>query len=286
MARAPITHGSSFVTSLKPSHRGAGGLSGCARKMSGRIGGHPAAVWRSLRPRPPSDQTLRFMPTSAFHPVGAPRVVRHVLRGQVWCALPVTVVHDDENFTAFHVRPGTEWLVATGRSGRRVRPSPASWRLAPRTWDRHHALHIAEPGTAFAFIGFWTRARLNFVRWYVNLQEPLRRTNLGFDTMDQELDIVLSEDRRQWIWKDEVEFGRMVASGLLSKDKAEEIRSIGRSAVTRVQQAIEPFGSEWSHWRPAVSADPPRLPLAWDEGVTLGSAGDLSNPIAAEKRQS
>jgi Protein of unknown function (DUF402) len=37
--------------------------------------------------------------------------------------------------------------------------------------------------------------------WYVNLQEPFRRTARGIDTMDSVLDIVVARDGA-WRWKD------------------------------------------------------------------------------------
>ena len=40
--------------------------------------------------------------------------------------------------------------------------------------------------------------------WYVNLQEPFRRTAGGVDTADQLLDLVRTKDG-EWRWKDEDE---------------------------------------------------------------------------------
>jgi hypothetical protein len=40
----------------------------------------------------------------------------------------------------------------------------------------------------------WEGAARAFGAWYVNLQEPFRRSRLGFDTQDLELDVVVSPD--------------------------------------------------------------------------------------------
>lgn len=41
---------------------------------------------------------------------------------------------------------------------------------------------------------FWDAASWAFRGWYVNLQEPLRRTAVGHDMRDQALDIVIAPD--------------------------------------------------------------------------------------------
>jgi NAD(P)H-flavin reductase len=41
---------------------------------------------------------------------------------------------------------------------------------------------------------FWEGASRDLAGWYVNIQEPFRRTSIGFDTQDLELDIVIEPD--------------------------------------------------------------------------------------------
>jgi len=41
---------------------------------------------------------------------------------------------------------------------------------------------------------FWRGPQREFAGWYVNLQEPFRRTSRGVDTQDLELDIVIAPD--------------------------------------------------------------------------------------------
>ena len=46
--------------------------------------------------------------------------------------------------------------------------------------------------------------------WYVNFQEPYRRTERGIETMDLALDIIAEPDRSSWRWKDEDEFALLI----------------------------------------------------------------------------
>ncbi|MDX6428935.1 MAG: hypothetical protein QOE54_1301, partial [Streptosporangiaceae bacterium] len=43
-------------------------------------------------------------------------------------------------------------------------------------------------------------------RWYINFQRPYRRTQLGVDTFDLFLDLVVNPDLSSWVWKDEEEY--------------------------------------------------------------------------------
>ena len=64
-----------------------------------------------------------------------------------------------------------------------------AWDSYPGTrlirWGAGHSLELFYDGTTDAFVG-----------WYVNVQEPLRRSRLGFDTDDLVLDIWIKAGRR------------------------------------------------------------------------------------------
>ena len=57
---------------------------------------------------------------------------------------------------------------------------------------------LAVPGESHAVWIMWERGHTKLRCWYINLETPLLRTPIGFDTMDHELDIVISPDRSGW----------------------------------------------------------------------------------------
>ena len=69
-----------------------------------------------------------------------------------------------------------------------------------------------------------------FAGWYVNLQEPLRRSPLGFETDDLVLDIRIQPDG-SWAWKDEDELEEAVRLGRFTEDEAQAIRAEGERVV-------------------------------------------------------
>lgn len=97
-----------------------------------------------------------------------------------------------------------------------------------------------------------------------NLQDPLRRTPIGFNSMDHILDIVISPDRSEWRWKDEDDFEEAVAIGVYSAQKARAIRAEGERVVERMQANQSPFCDGWERWSPPPEWEIPTLPVGWD----------------------
>ena len=107
---------------------------------------------------------------------------------------------------------------------------------------------------------FWDEATDEFVGWYVNLQKPLERSPLGFDTLDQALDVWIDPDG-SWRWKDEDDLAACVVLGLFSPDEAVEIRAEGERVIAALPDLI-PTGFE--DWSPDPGWEAPELPAGWD----------------------
>src|SRR5690606_41243848 len=101
---------------------------------------------------------------------------------------------------------------AAGRVPRSIR---AEVGLAPARWRDRAALHVVPAGAGFSVMLRWGRSFDAFRGWYVNVQEPLRRTAVGFDSMDQTLDVVIGPDRRRVEVKDDDELRRAASDGVL-----------------------------------------------------------------------
>lgn len=103
--------------------------------------------------------------------------------------------------------------------------------------------------------------------WYVNFQEPFRRTKVGFQTMDLMLDIVVQPDRT-WEMKDEDEFSELLARSLISQETAERVEEAVATVLSAIQRGAVPFNEEWVKWRPDPSWPTPRLLAGWEEVTT------------------
>ena len=190
-------------------------------------------------------------------------VLREVWRGKVWTGRPVTIVQDGSDLLALYMAAGARWKRPVDQDGCFLRLAPGEWALAGERWSTE-LLRLVTPGAAHSVILLWTEGFNELKFWYVNLEEPLRRTSLGFDYMDQVLDIVISADRSEWRWKDEDELEEALALGLITPEKARELRIEGERVIEQMQSGRPPFNGGWESWRPDPAWPIPELPAGWD----------------------
>jgi hypothetical protein len=197
---------------------------------------------------------------------GASIVVRSVSRthGTVGTVWPRTVVSDDDELVVLFTPAGSVGKSRTGeRGGPRgrilVRPDGGH---EDAVW-KGNVLLAYRPGDAFSVWVAWTAPTWE-VRWrYVNIEEPWRRTPIGFDTRDLELDLWSGPNDAEWHWKDEDEIEWLVASGELDPVRAREIRAIGEDALARNARCEPPFDRDWRAWRPDDGWSIPTVPSDW-----------------------
>jgi hypothetical protein len=191
-------------------------------------------------------------------------LLRHVWRSQVAAAYPMTVVEE----TAEHV---VLWLpVGTPTIGLAVVPMPqwvaAGCPIAEREWTDNHRLFVWPRGRAHVVSLLREASTGNEACFYVDALELWRDTPLGWDTCDQELDLVAWPDLSEWFWKDEAEFQERIDLGLLSAEDGAAARA-ELEAVTREIEAREGVwasAARWRAWRPDPSWPIPELPDGWD----------------------
>lgn len=190
--------------------------------------------------------------------------MRGVWHCKLHWACPGIIVQDSPDLIAVYWQAGTPNRVPDKRS------TPQDLilnniRLIPHHWADTDVLLLVKPGSAHDVEVMWEAGHKKLRCWYVNLQEPLRRTKLGFDSMDRLLDIVISADKSTWHWKDEDEFDEAVAAGVFSLEEARAIREEGEHVVELLLTRQSPFYDGWENWRPPLNWSIPSLPEGWDE---------------------
>ncbi|HYT29620.1 MAG TPA: DUF402 domain-containing protein [Actinomycetota bacterium] len=190
-------------------------------------------------------------------------LLREVCRGRVWTARPVRVVRDGPDVLALHLAPGTRWKGPATRDGERLRVPTDGWVLADREWRFTDALILWVPPAAHTVWAMWERATGRFRGWYVNLQEPLRRTEMGFDYMDHMLDLMLPPDRSSIGWKDRHELDLMRDRGFLGDEEHAGVLAEADRASANARAGGPPFDGDWEGWI-ASGLPPPKLPAGWD----------------------
>ena len=118
---------------------------------------------------------------------------REVLDNGPWLGTLVMIVADSPDYLISYIPEGAPLAFPEGDW-----PTPAGvhpWSDRQR-WQGHGCLMIQQPGEAYAIRHFWDGPSRDFVCWYINLQERFRRTAIGYDTQDLELDFIVHRDGR------------------------------------------------------------------------------------------
>ena len=201
---------------------------------------------------------------------GAPALLRYIHDGRVSRVLPVSVVADDERSTQLFARSGTPMRtrcdlddVPLQRSLPYAERFALPWRLGPSVWSGYHVLMLTPRDAGHSFWAYWDDA-WGFEGWYVNLQDPLRRSRFGFDTADNVLDVVVRPDM-SWQYKDEDELAEAVQVGRFTAAEADGLYQEGARATAAIDARAWPFDRDWSGWRPDPHWPEPALVAEADE---------------------
>ena len=197
---------------------------------------------------------------------GDTAVLRYLTRdGRPGMSWPFTVVEDREDLLALYLPRG-----ALYKRFRRLPPEEARERGYARVLDdevwRRDVLRLMYPGAHHSIWVFWEHedGERRHTSYYVNMEEPYRRTGIGFDTNDHMLDIVVTPDL-EWRWKDEDELAERVRQGAHPADFADFIRAEGERVIEKIERRESPFGDGWPEWKPDPSWQTPVLPPEWDK---------------------
>jgi uncharacterized protein len=217
-------------------------------------------------------------------PTGATVVIRQHRHGRFRAVNPMVVVEDRPDRRVFYVPRGTGFMAPADRAGRVTRSIRDEVGVVPDRWRDRAALHVVPEGAAFAVILRWEQSFDDFAGFYVNLQEPLRPTAIGFDAMDQTLDVLISPDRSQVRVKDEEELHEAAGDGFFSAAEVDAIREAAHLATRMVVDGVPPFDEPWHRWRPDPAWPTPELPAGW-EAVPLSPSPWVAAATGASARE-
>jgi hypothetical protein len=183
-------------------------------------------------------------------------IVRREVRndGWAWLELPVVVVRDEPDLLATYVAEGAPFTFPPG-------PEVHPWARRER-WQGHGVLMLQRPGESHAVWVFWDGPEREHAAWYLNIQEPFRRTADGYDTQDLELDVVLYPDGRVELKDDELLDVR-VREGRFTEDQAHAVRAEGERIQRELRAGHRWWDPFWALWEP----DPAWACAAAEPGV-------------------
>lgn len=179
-------------------------------------------------------------------------VLREVRFGRVWRANAFRLVQERDGEVVLWSPRGIPRMLPLDESGNEIRIPRPAWRLGERrtVWD---SLGLLRPGARYSLWHYWVDGR--FTHWYVNFERHLGRSPVGWDYVDDKLDVVV-EASGAWRLKHEHELAEAHAAGLVD---AGEVRVEAERLL-----ADPPWPTGWEDWRPAADWPPPGFPEGWD----------------------
>jgi predicted RNA-binding protein associated with RNAse of E/G family len=212
-----------------------------------------------------SEEYLEDIVPAGFFDPGQHVVLREIWDRQIWSARPAIVVQDTPELIACYIAPGSPWKMPRSSNGERV--SPARRRqeglvLQDAAWLDIGLLRLSIPGDNYSVLIFRNSSGAQ-THWYINLEEPLERTRLGFDYRDQILDVILTPDLTSWRWEDEDELAEAISARLVTEELAAALHARGKAVVGELRSGRSVF-NEWERWRPDPSWSILELRDGWD----------------------
>jgi len=187
-------------------------------------------------------------------------VRREYLHGHLWIGFSAYVVEDTDDLFAVYLAEGSrlafpDWPFAVWEH---------PWRTSGfSAWRGHGKLMLHRPGDAYSVDLFWSGSRREFSGWYINLQDPIRRYDRGFDTLDHELDYWVPSSG-DWVVKDEQLFEERVAEGRYSAEQAAAIQATGSQIVEMLSSGSQWWDESWADWEPPLNWQVLDLPPDWE----------------------
>lgn len=199
---------------------------------------------------------------------------RGIYNNRVSYVQSAVVVQDQPEEIALVVLPGAECFApanymsgkhgASGQWDRWGEYESGDWTMEGYQWRTNRLLFLLYPEKYYSSVYFWRDATNEFLCYYINFQLPFRRSEIGFDTFDLELDIIV-EPTYEWQWKDMEEYQSGIERGIILDIWVEEIDKAKPEIFDKLEKREYPFDGSWLDWKPDPSWEPPKLPENWDK---------------------
>jgi hypothetical protein len=209
-------------------------------------------------------------------PPGVTAVRRFLFAGRIWTAIPTRVVKDTAERLVVAHWPSTVAKVPTSYL-RAARSDDEAWRfrlledlgagdwqLTDWSWTRTTMLTVMIPDEWFSVALMFSGDGHDFLCWYVNFEEPFRRTPIGTDSSDLALDLVVDPDGT-WRWKDEDEYEHARRLGVITARQHDAVETARERAVDLIGRQSGPLSERWTRWRRDEGWPAPSLPDGWDD---------------------
>jgi predicted RNA-binding protein associated with RNAse of E/G family len=193
-------------------------------------------------------------------------VLRYITTdGRIEICWPCRVVEDRHDLLALFIAAGSPYKAGPKKTAAEKRRQPRVGLPPDQYLWRNDTLRLMLPGRSHSVSISWEleAGRRKLRKYFVNMEEPFRRTAVGFDTQDHTLDIEVTPEL-VWQWRDEKELVNHVAEGFYTAALAAAARDEGMKAIDAIRTLEHECMRGWSQWEPQPDWRAPALVDGWD----------------------
>ena len=200
------------------------------------------------------------------HRFGDAVVLRYITSGgRIEMCWPCRVVEDRDDVVALFIAAGSPYKAGPKRSAAEKRRQPRVGLPPDEYVWRNDTLRLLFPEQSHSVSLSWQREgdTQRLLKYFVNMEEPFRRTAIGFDTQDHTLDIEFTP-ALAWHWRDEPELANHVAEGFYTAELASAARAEGERVIDAVRRREHECLRGWAEWSPPPQWRIPAFVVGWD----------------------
>lgn len=193
-------------------------------------------------------------------------VLRYITTdGRIEMCWPCRVVEDRDDLLALFIAAGSPYRAGPKKSAAEKRRQRRAFLPPDEYVWRNDTLRLMFPERSHSVSMFWGQeaGTRRLRKYFVNMEEPFRRTAVGFDTQDHTLDIEVSPELA-WRWRDEQELANHVAEGFYTAALATAARAEGEQAIDAIRRLDHECTRGWPEWSPPPEWEVPPFVDGWD----------------------
>lgn len=200
------------------------------------------------------------------HQSGDVVVLRYITSGgRIEMCWPCRVAVDRDDVVALFIAAGSPYKAGPKRTAAEKRRQPRAGLPPDEYVWRNDTLRLLAPGRSHSVSLSWQHegGTRRLLKYFVNMEEPFRRTAIGFDTQDHTLDIEFTP-ALAWHWRDEQELANHVAQGFYTAELAAAARAEGERVIDAMRRREHECLRGWAEWSPPPEWRIPAFVVGWD----------------------
>lgn len=151
-------------------------------------------------------------------------ILTHTLKGRIWFMCPITLISKTTNYIAFRISVGSPVYRAVSSNGKNASLDATHWYLKKGDWKNNNLTYLV-PYDEYVGYGVITDCHNNIGYYYLNFQDLIQVSKNVVNTLDFELDLVITDyEKQKYFWKDADQFHYLRSKHIFNSAAMENLK--------------------------------------------------------------